>query len=124
MVLRQRDGGGHKEWAPSHSIESVQCVKAMQEDMAIAWWRCYDVPLIITNTMNNFGEMQASSKFPAMIQKHIEYGEIIRVHSAKSGEIGTRYYIHSRNTADALLFILKAVPVVLHTAGRLTCQCV
>lgn len=29
----------------------------------------YGVPVIITNTMNNFGFMQSGSKFPVIIQK-------------------------------------------------------
>lgn len=114
-----KDSGGHKEWDPIVPSNPYSASKAVQEALAIAWWRCYGVPLIITNTMNNFGEMQAPSKFPAMIQKRIEAGEVIDVHSAGDGQIGTRYYIHSRNTADALLFILKNVPPVMHGPGEI-----
>ena len=41
------------------------------------------------------------------------------MHATKDGQIGTRYYIHSRNAADAVLFILKNVPVVLHSHGEI-----
>lgn len=114
-----RDGGGHKEWEAILPSNPYSASKAAQEALAIAWWRCYNVPLIITNTMNNFGEMQAPSKFPAMIQKKIEAGEMIKVHAAKNGEIGSRYYLHSRNTADALRFILENVKPHIHTAGEI-----
>jgi dTDP-glucose 4,6-dehydratase len=93
--------------------------KAAQEALAIAWWRSFGVPLILTNTMNNFGEMQAPSKFPAMIQQKIQRGEKITVHCSESGEIGTRYYLHSRNTASAVRFILQNVPPVLHQPGEI-----
>lgn len=114
-----KDSGGHKEWASILPSNPYSASKACQEALAIAWWRSYGLPLIITNTMNNFGEMQAPSKFPAMIQRNIENGEVIKVHSAKSGEIGTRYYIHSRNTADAILFILKNIKPVIHSHGEI-----
>lgn len=114
-----KDSGGHKEWEPILPSNPYSASKACQEAMAIAWWRCYGVPLIITNTMNNFGETQAPSKFPAMIQQKIEAGETIKVHAAKSGEIGTRYYLHSYNAASALKFILENVPPELHKPGEI-----
>lgn len=114
-----KDSSGHKEWSTILPSNPYSASKAAQEAYAIAWWRSYNLPLIITNTMNNFGEMQAPSKFPAMIQKRINNGEAIKVHAARNGEIGTRYYIHSRNTADAILFILRNVPVTLHDTGEI-----
>lgn len=114
-----KNSGGHPEWDTILPSNPYSASKACQEAIAIAWWRSYKIPLIITNTMNNFGEMQAPSKFPAMVQKCIENGETIKVHSAKNGEIGTRYYIHSRNSADALLFILKNVKPIIHSDGEI-----
>lgn len=114
-----KDSGGHKEWSPILPSNPYSASKACQEALAIAWWRSYDVPLILTNTMNNFGEMQAPSKFPAMIQQKLERGETIKVHSAKNGEIGTRYYIHSGNTGEAIIFILKNVDVIHHSHGEI-----
>jgi len=114
-----KESKGHPEWDTILPSNPYSASKACQEALAIAWWRSYGLPLIITNTMNNFGEMQAPSKFPAMIQSCIEKGETIKVHSAKSGEIGTRYYLHSRNSADAILFILKNVKPILHSDGEI-----
>lgn len=114
-----KNSGGHKEWSPIVPSNPYSASKACQEAIAIAWWRSFGLPLIITNTMNNFGEMQAPSKFPAMIQQKLENNELIPVHVADQGEIGTRYYLHSRNTADAIIFILKNVKPVLHGFGEL-----
>jgi dTDP-glucose 4,6-dehydratase len=114
-----KDSGGHKEWAPILPSNPYSASKAAQEALAIAWWRSYGLPLIITNTMNNFGETQAPSKFPAMIQQKIEKGETIKVHAAKNGDIGTRYYIHSRNSADAILYILNNIKPTLHSHGEI-----
>jgi dTDP-glucose 4,6-dehydratase len=110
---------GHKEWEAIVPSNPYSASKACQEALAIAWWRSYGVPLIITNTMNNFGEMQAPSKYPAMVQQKIERGEVIKVHAAGDGQVGTRYYIHSRNTADAILYILQNVPAVPHAPGEI-----
>ncbi len=113
------DSGGHKEWDAIVPSNPYSASKACQEAIAIAWWRSFNVPLIITNTMNNFGEMQAPSKFPAMIQQKIQKDEEITVHGTSDGQIGTRYYLHSQNTADAILFILRNVEPRLHSAGEI-----
>lgn len=101
------------EWDAIVPSNPYAASKACQEALAIAYWRTYGIPVIVTNTMNNFGEMQQSSKFPAMIQKKIAAGERITIHG-KPGEIGSRSYIHSRNFADAILFILKNCPPHMH----------
>ena len=42
--------------------------------------------------------------------------EEITIHVGKDGEMGSRFYIHSRNVADAVLFILKDTPH-MHVPG-------
>ncbi len=106
----------YAEWSPIVPSNPYAASKACQEAIAISYWRTYNVPVIITNTMNNFGEMQQSSKFPVMIQKWISKGEKITVHG-QEGDVGSRSYIHSRNASDALIFILKNLPPHMHEAG-------
>lgn len=101
-----KDGQRFKEWDSIIPSNPYSASKACQEAIAISYWRTYNIPLIITNTVNNFGEFQQSSKFPVIVQNKIAQGEIVPIHG-KEGEPGTRYYIHSRNAADAVLFILK-----------------
>lgn len=113
------NSNGHPEWDPILPSSPYSASKAIQEALAISWWRSYGVPLIITNTMNNFGEMQAPSKFPAMIQQKIARGETIKIHAARNGEIGTRHYLHSRNAADAVVFILKNIDPIIHQDGAM-----
>ena len=107
---------GHPEWSPIIPSNPYSSSKACQEAIAISYWRTYGVPVIISNTMNNYGEMQQGSKYPAMLQSKIAKGETVTVHG-QAGNIGTRYYLHSRNHADALLYILKNLPPRLHQAG-------
>lgn len=99
-------GEGHAEWSTHRPSNAYAASKAACEDICYAYWRSYGVPLIITNTMNNFGEMQSRSKFPVMVQNKVNKGETVTIHGNKK-EIGSRYYIHSRNVADALLHILN-----------------
>lgn len=113
------DSNGHKEWDTILPSNPYAASKAAQEAIAIAYWRSYGVPVIITNTMNNFGEMQGASKFTAMIQKKLTEGETVTVHAASDGQIGTRYYLHSRNASDAVLHILNNLPATLHQPGEI-----
>lgn len=108
---------GYEEWATMLPSNPYAASKAAQEMAAIAWWRSYGIPLIITNTMNNFGEMQQPSKYPVMIQKALANDDRLTIHSI-GDEIGSRSYIHSRNFSDALLFLLKNVTPHLHEPGK------
>ncbi len=108
----------HPEWATIMPSNVYAASKAAQEAYAIAYWRSYGVPVIITNTMNNFGEMQQPNKYPVKIQKAVENDEVVQVHSTATGEVGTRFYLHSRNAADAILFILQNKKPTLHEAGH------
>lgn len=113
-----KDGKGHAEWSTILPSNPYAASKAAQEAIAISYWRSYGVPVIITNTMNNFGEMQSPSKYTAKIQNLVEKDETVTVHSV-NGEIGTRYYLHSRNAADAILYILKNTSPTLHKPGKI-----
>ena len=109
---------GHPEWATLVPSNPYSASKACQEMIAISYWRSYGVPLIITNTMNNYGEFQGSSKYPVIIQRKLMADEEIEVHTTSDGQIGTRYYIHSRNVADAVLFILTHTTPYMHQPGE------
>lgn len=109
-------GDLRKEWDAIIPSNPYAASKAAQEAISISYWRTYGVPLIITNTMNNFAEMQQSNKFPAMLQKKIAAKEKVTIHG-KPGLIGSRSYIHSKNFADAILFILTNCPPHMHVAN-------
>lgn len=108
----------HEEWSTILPSNPYAASKASQEAICIAYWRSYGIPVVITNTMNNFGEMQQPNKYPVKIQKAIQAKETISVHTASDGQIGTRFYLHSRNAADAVLYILNKTKPYLHHAGQ------
>jgi len=105
------EGTNHPEWAPIVPSNPYSASKACQEAIAISYWRTYGVPVVITNTMNNFGEMQDPEKFMAKIIRFAASGEEIPVHGTED-KIGSRFYLHARNHADALLFLLGKKPTM------------
>jgi dTDP-glucose 4,6-dehydratase len=110
------EGQQFEEWSPTLPSNPYSASKASQEAIAIAYWRTYNVPVVITNTVNNFGEMQSPAKFPVIIQKKVAADEIVQIHGSE-GDVGSRFYLHSRNFSDALVFILKNLPPHIHEAG-------
>ena len=97
----------HKEWAEILPSNPYSASKACQEAIAVSYWRTYGVPLILTNTMNNFAEMQDSEKFIPLVIKKLLAGEEVEIHADKDGTPGSRFWIHARNHADAILYLLK-----------------
>ena len=102
-------GINFKEGSPIRPSNPYSASKAAQEAIAFSYWRTYDVPVVITNTMNLIGQTQDPEKFPAMCVRKIHNGETLTVHG-KPDDIGSRYYIHARNAADAVLFIINNLP--------------
>ena len=99
--------GGHAEGEPHRPSNPYSASKAAQEDLCYAYWRTYGVPVIVTNTMNIVGEMQDPEKYVPKVMRAISRGETLTIHASASGQIGTRFYLHARNQADALLFLLR-----------------
>jgi len=111
------EGVNHPEWASIVPSNPYSASKACQEAIAISYWRTYNVPLIITNTMNLFGETQDAEKYTAQLIKKIVNDETVTVHGSE-GNIGSRFYLHARNGADAVYFILKNLPPKLYNEGE------
>lgn len=117
-VYGPTDGASlHPEWSAILPSNPYSASKAAQEAACIAWWRSYGVPLVVVNLMNNFGEMQSPSKFPAIVQRKVRRGEPVDIHVGPDGAPGSRWYIHSRNSADAMLYVLRHVRPWTHDEG-------
>jgi len=100
------DGVPYKEWAPINPSNPYSASKAAMVAVAIAYWRTYGVPAIIVEPMNNFGERQDREKFIPKCVRTVLAGEEMVLHGTPDN-IGSRYYLHARNTADAILFLLR-----------------
>lgn len=96
--------------------------KAAGEVMCVSYQNTYNMPIYITHTMNVYGERQNPEKFIPMVLKKIVNGETITVHyDSKTGNIGSRCYLHAKDVASALLFILnqkQPTQYLPHIAGK------
>jgi len=110
-------GTNHKEWASIIPSNPYSASKACQEAIAISYWRTYNLPVIISNTMNIFGETQDSEKYLAQLVSKIQKGETVTVHGSEN-EIGSRFYLHAINAASAVLFILQNLKPNLYNHGE------
>lgn len=98
----------HKEWETYLPSNPYSASKAAQEAIAISYWRTFGVPVVITNTMNLIGERQDSEKFIPMVIRRVARGERVSIHGdTERGIVGSRFYLHARNHADALLFLIR-----------------
>jgi dTDP-glucose 4,6-dehydratase len=101
-----KDGQPQVEWNyPYFPSTPYSAGKAAQENICYAYWKCYDVPIVIVNSMNLIGETQPKDKFLMRIINKIEKNEEIELH-CKNGIVGNRFYMHARNYSDAVLNIL------------------
>jgi dTDP-glucose 4,6-dehydratase len=101
-------GTAHREWIDQYFPSNpYSASKAAQESIVFSYWRTYGLSIMITNTMNLVGEMQHPEKFLPMIMRKILSGEKVTIHGSSAGELGSRFYLHARNQADALLFLLN-----------------
>lgn len=81
--------------------------KSGQEALAYSFAHSFDLDLIITRCMNVFGERQHQEKFVPKTIKKILKDEKIELHGISKENISSRYWIHARSVADAVLFLLK-----------------
>ncbi len=101
------DGVSFGEGATIRPSNPYSATKAGAEGLAYSYWKSYRLPVTITRTMNLFGEMQHPEKFIPMCIRKIRDGEVVTIHGTPDGKSGSRKWLHARNQADALLFLLK-----------------
>lgn len=106
------DGIKWKEWDRLYPSNPYSAAKAGGDCLALAYGKSFKLPITITRTMNNFGERQHPEKFVPMIIKRTLNGETITVHGEKlkdgTWRSGSRIWLHARNHADAILFLLNS----------------
>lgn len=102
------EGVLHAEWDRYNSTNPYSATKAGGEELCLAWANTFKVPVMISHTMNIFGERQHPEKFIPMVIRRTLSGEEIPVHAdPECARSGSRFYIHARNVASAVLFLLE-----------------
>lgn len=98
---------GFKEWDRYKSSNPYAASKAGGEELCIAYENTYKIPVVITHTMNIFGERQHPEKFIPKIVNTALSGEKLYIHADATKKIpGSRFWIHARNVSAAVLYLL------------------
>ena len=98
----------YKEWDRHKPTNPYSASKSAAEQICISYENTYKTPLMIVNVMNAFGERQHVEKFIPLCIKKILNNEKITIHSYPDKKTsGTRFYIHGRNIASAVLFLIN-----------------
>lgn len=101
-------GINYKEFDRYNSTNPYSASKAAAEEFCVAFENTYKLPIYITHTMNVFGERQHPEKFIPMTIRRVKNGEKVSIHSDHTKTIpGSRHYIHAKDVASALMFILN-----------------
>jgi dTDP-glucose 4,6-dehydratase len=102
------EGVNYKEGDRLNPGNPYSASKAGSECICRAYANTYKMPIVITNTMNVLGERQHPEKYLPLVINKVLKGQTLYIHANKEKtKAGTRYYIHARNVAAAVLFILE-----------------
>ena len=97
-----------KEWDRHKPTNPYSSSKSSAESICLAYSNTYNLPLMIVNNMNVFGERQHSEKFIPGTMKKILSREKILIHSDKTKtQPGSRFYIYAKNVCASLVFLLE-----------------
>lgn len=113
----EQDSKGHVEWDVIMPSNPYAASKAAQEAMVISYWRTFDMPILLTNTMNIIGERQDPEKFLPKIIQFVAQGKTMPVYGDSPTDIGSRVYLHACNKADAIVYILENLPLARYSEG-------
>jgi len=101
------EGVDYKEWDRYNSTNPYSATKAGGEELVLAYMNTYGVKGFITHCMNIFGERQHPEKYIPKCIRNIEKGNVVTIHGTPDGKkSGSRFYIHARNVAKAVHFLL------------------
>jgi len=100
-------GMAFSEWDRHKPTNPYSAGKSAAENICIAYENTYKIPLMSVNVMNAFGARQHVEKFIPKTIKNILNDNKVLIHSyPDKKEAGSRFYIHARNIASAILFLL------------------
>lgn len=125
---------GNIETDPFRPANPYAAAKAGGENVGMAYANTYRLPITIVNTMNLYGERQHPEKFIPLVIRRVLNGENVDIHADPTAtRSGTRFYIHCRNYASALTYLMMwdsyqwdhwdqrpkgELPLKIHVAGE------
>lgn len=100
-------GVDYKEWDRYNCTNPYSATKAGAEQLCMSFFNTYQLPGFVVNCMNIFGERQHPEKFIPLCIRKIKEGETIYIHGTPDKKTsGSRFYIHARNVANAVHWLL------------------
>ena len=101
-------GVAYKEYDRYNSTNPYSASKAAAEEFCVAYENTYKMPIVVTHTMNVFGERQHPEKFIPMTIQNVRDGNKVIIHADPTRTVaGSRMYIHAKDVADGLMHILN-----------------
>ena len=100
------EGVYYKEGDSFRPSNPYAASKAGEEMIAFSFAHAFDLPISIVRSMNIIGERQYPEKFVPKTIKAILDNEKIILHGKTRNDLSSRCWIHARNVADGLLFLL------------------
>ena len=114
----------YKEYDRYNSTNPYSASKAAAEELCVAFENTYKMPIVVTHTMNVFGERQHPEKYIPLVIQKVRDDETVTVHSDPSRtQAGSRHYIHAKDVADGLMFILDNLQDYKHTGDYGHAKC-
>jgi len=98
------EGVFFKETDKFYPSNPYSASKVGQWAMEYAFYKSYRMPIIITHSMNIFGERQDPEKFVPKVTRRVVKGEKIPIHGLAGNE-SSRCWVHAREVGGALLFL-------------------
>ena len=111
------NGFDHNEWSPLLPSNPYSASKVGQEAIAQAYWRTFDVPVIVTNTTNMFGERQDQKAFIPKVINYLINDKIVPVHARyfeDKFKASSRFYLYVQNQVDAIKFLVEKFNTIPH----------
>jgi dTDP-glucose 4,6-dehydratase len=115
------EGIMYKETDRHNPTNPYSASKSAAEQICVSYENTYNLPLIMVNVMNAFGERQHVEKFIPKCIKNILEGRKLIIHADETGTLsGSRFYIHARNIADAIMFLIEkgTIGELYHVTGE------
>lgn len=97
------DTGAFDETSPYRPSSPYAASKAASDHLARAWQRTYGLPVIVTNTCNNYDPYQFPEKLIPLAILRARLGKAIPIYGTGSN---VRDWIHVDDHADALMAVL------------------
>lgn len=95
-----------KENSPHRPSNPYAASKSGEEMIAFSFSHAFGLPISIVRSMNIIGERQHPEKFVPKTIKTLLNNQKIILHGRNKDDLSSRCWIHARNVADGLLFLL------------------